>query len=91
MAGDFYTYSAGLLQDQVKNIALRQAQEVQTFKRIVEVNAPGDVNVNPQMSLTLSGTGTCFDQSYYIDTVTHVFDFEGGYRMTVEAKNIPDG
>jgi hypothetical protein len=90
MAGDFYQYRAGLLQDQIKNIALRQSQEVSTFKRQVEVNAPGDVNVNPRMSLSLSGTQTCADQSYFIDTVTHFFDFEMGYRMTVEAKNIPD-
>jgi hypothetical protein len=90
VTGDFYQYRPGLLQDQVQNIALRQAQEVSSFKKLVEVNAPGDVNVNPRMELSLSGTQSCFDQSYYIDTVTHSFDFETGYRMTVEAKNIPD-
>jgi hypothetical protein len=87
---EFYSYRPGLLQDQVQNLATRQMQEVETFAKTVEVNAPGDVNVNPRMQLALSGTQSCFDQSYFIDTVTHYFDLETGYRMTVEAKNIPD-
>jgi hypothetical protein len=41
--------------------------------------------------ITLSGTGTAFDQSYYVDTVRHILAMRRGYTTEVVARNRSQG
>ena len=48
---------------------------------------PGELTLSPRSMLTLSGTGTAFDQSYFIDTIERVLNFETGFTQHIRAKN----
>ncbi len=87
----FYQRAADNTQDQSQQQAENQKNQVADQIMQVEVDCPGDCNVNPEMSLTLSGTGTAFDMTYFIQQVQHTISWEGGYRMLVEARNKPGG
>jgi phage protein D len=48
---------------------------------------PGDNDLDTTSLIQLSGTGTAFDQVYFPDSITRRLSFDGGYEMTIEAKN----
>ena len=74
-----------------QNDALRLAQkklaELTRHERILQATMPGELTLTPRSMLTLSGTGTAFDQSYFIDTIERVLNFETGYTQHIRAKN----
>lgn len=83
-----YEYRApNLTEAQADKIADKTLEENVAHEMVVCVEMPGDVTADARMDLQLTGTGTAFDQSFPIDTIEHHFDFEGGYTMTVTAKN----
>lgn len=71
--------------------ALQAAQAL--YKQLVKqemkitVDLPGDVDLDMTSVVTLSGTGTAFDQTYYPDAVTRSMNFDGGFVMHMSAKN----
>lgn len=98
---EFYSRSPGRTQAQVQQRADRQLRLANQFERGVDLTKAGDVNIDPRMMLSLSGTGTSFDMTYQIQTITWVFDEPesvseyGGFQMTIEAvkpfgSGIPD-
>jgi phage protein D len=87
----FFQRLPGLTQGQANAQAQRLQSLASAFQMQVEVDIPGDVTINATMSLNLTGTGTAWDTTYYIDSVTHEFSFEGGFRTTIEAKTGNDG
>jgi hypothetical protein len=48
---------------------------------------PGDVTLNAQTVIQVSGTGTAFDQTYYPSQIVRRMSFDGGFEMTVHGKN----
>ena len=48
---------------------------------------PGDVTLNTQTLIQVSGTGTAFDQTYYPSQIVRRMSFEGGFEMHVHGKN----
>jgi hypothetical protein len=48
---------------------------------------PGDVTTTSRLQDQLSGTGTAFDQLYWIDEIEREMGFDGGFGMTIKAKN----
>lgn len=92
MAGNkFFKDVPGKTEPQVQNDANRLQNQAEEKGKYVTVEAPGDVNVRATMTLSLSGTGTAFDQSYDIESVQHRFSIHDGYIMTVTAKNPGQG
>jgi phage protein D len=88
---EFFDIRPGLTQGQATAQAQSTAKLAGAFQKQVEVDMPGDVNVTQSMTLTLSGTGTSWDQSYLIEAVTHRINAHQGYRMLIEAKNVDPG
>lgn len=83
-----YTYRApNLTKQQADKIAQGRHDEVVTRERSISIDAPGDVSIDPEMLLTLTGTGTGFDQDYIISQIEHRFNEGEGYRMTVSTRN----
>lgn len=92
MAGNkFFHDVPGKTEDQVERQASRLQNSAEEKGKYVTVEAPGDVGVRATMSLSLSGTGTAFDQSYDIESVEHRFSIHDGYVMTITAKNPGQG
>lgn len=83
-----YTYvRANLTQDQCQTMADRLLNDVVRHERAVGFSAPGDTRLDPRRMVRLDGTGTDFDQLYYIDSITKNVSFDTGFSMDVMAKN----
>lgn len=82
-----YTYRVpGLTRDQAQQWAQNKLEEISRHERTLEIEEPMDVTLTPRNQIQLSGTGTSFDQLYWIDQVTRRFAFEEA-TQTVQAKN----
>lgn len=81
--------AANLTKGQQDKIAKAHLKATISHERVVNItNAPGDVNaVAGLMGMTLTGTGTAFDQTYILSEVVHRFSREGGYGMDLTAHN----
>lgn len=75
----------GLSQEQADKIAEQRLAENTRHEISIQIDAPGDLAIDPRMKLALSGTGTALDQAYFIDSIEHRLG--EGHRMTVTAKN----
>ncbi len=81
----------------IPNLTAEQAQqranqilaEISSMERRLKATLPGDGLLSVDNPIQLTGTGTDFDSSYFVQSVVRRFSFEEGYRMTVEAKNHP--
>ena len=76
-----------LTQDDALRLAQRKLAELTRHERILQATMPGELTLSPRSMLTLSGTGTAFDQSYFIDTIERVLNFETGFTQHIRAKN----
>jgi phage protein D len=78
--------AANLTKEQQDRIAKSHLKETLSHERQIRLtNHPGDVSVNPAiMGVSLSGTGTDFDQDYILSNVVHRFSREG-YVMDLSA------
>jgi phage protein D len=75
-----------------KDQALQRAQSwynqiVAHEMKLEGLTIPGDNDLDTTSLIQLSGTGTAFDQVYFPDSITRRLSFDGGYEMTIEAKN----
>lgn len=77
----------GATQQQVQQIKKGIESMMQSHAKRAVYEGPGDVNADPRMSLTISGTGTDFDDRYHIFSIRHVFDGHGAhYTMQIDAR-----
>ena len=83
-----YSYTVpNLTPAQALQWATNKAQEITRHERVVTADLPGDNVLTTRTTVTLTGTGTAWDQSYYPDTIERHISADGGYRMTLRAKN----
>jgi hypothetical protein len=83
----YYFQFANLSQDQCKQKAQALLQEISQHEMTVNIRMPADNLVTPQSSIAVKGTGTIFDQSYYVKNITREMNFNGGFTMNIEANN----
>lgn len=62
-------------------------QNLTQHERVIEFDQPGVLTIDARTPIKLVGTGTSFDQRYYIDSINRHISFEGGFTQTVRAKN----
>lgn len=84
-------HEPGLTDDQVEKLSRKLLEEKTRHELAIEIDMPGDTALTPRLMLQVSGTGSAFDQSYFIDSVTHQCDEQNGYTMSARAKNKRDG
>ena len=76
-------------------IAAAKAEEVTRHELNVEVSMPGDLDASVTQKLSLSGTGTLYDQEYDIDhihfEIGHHGHGGGGFQMTISTKAAKKG
>lgn len=48
---------------------------------------PGDVTLDAQTIIQITGTGTAFDQTYYPSSIVRRMSMDGGFEMDVHGKN----
>ena len=77
----------GLTREQALQLAQQILEQESRFQLEIEIEMPGDDNIKQDTVLNLTGTGRVYDQVYYPSRVTRKHTLNGGYTMTVEAKN----
>lgn len=77
----------GLTKEQAQARANKIAEDISKHERSVVVEMPFDPVVDARTRLSLRGTGTEFDQAYYIEAIEYSGSFEAGSRMEIHAKN----
>ena len=57
----------------------------------LKAELPGDTILDTTSVIQVTGTGTAYDQIYYPDSISRYMHWDGGFSMTVSAKNFaPD-
>jgi phage protein D len=73
------------------NDALQLAQRIladlSSHERIVHIDLPGELTLTSRSQVTLSGTGTDFDQTYYVAELDRHFSLAHGYTQRLRLKN----
>lgn len=77
----------GLDPDAALRFAQQQARVLTLLERVVTLEMPGELTLTPRSMVSLSGTGTSWDQTYYIDTIARKVSWGGGFTQTVRLKN----
>lgn len=74
------------------NEALQLAQRIladlSSHERLVHADLPGELTLTPRSQVTLAGTATDFDQTYYIAELDRHFSVQHGFTQRVLLKNI---
>ncbi len=70
-----------------QDMANKLREQITRNERLVTIEAAADLLVWPRNMLKVTGTGTSWDQTYYVDYVRRSMSFEGGFPMTIHAKN----
>lgn len=73
--------------DAALKLAQQKLAELTRRERSISVEMPGDIQLRPRMKVQLAGTGTEFDQVYWIDEIDRRLDFSGGFTQRVRASN----
>lgn len=76
-----------LSEDDAQKRANALLADLSKHERSIVFDAPGDPALTPRTMVQLSGTGTQFDQAYFVDSIGWHVSFDQGFTMTVAAKN----
>jgi phage protein D len=83
-----YVYvKPGLSKQAAIDFGQAQLAELTKHERIVTVEMPGELAITNRTMVQLAGTGTAFDQVYFVDTVDRSLSFDGGFHQTLRLKN----
>lgn len=73
------------------NDALRFVQqklaELTRHERTVDATMPGELVLTPRSMIMLEGTGSDFDQAYFVDVIERRLHLSGGLTQHIRAKN----
>ncbi len=72
-------------------LAQRILADLSAHERIVLVELPGELSLSPRTQVLLTGTGTDFDQLYYIAELDRHFGADQGFTERLRLKNSPPG
>lgn len=77
----------GLDQYQAQQLAEKTHKQITDHEMRLSCSMPGDNSLMPNTIVRQEGTNSAFDQLYYVDSVRRSISFEGGYTMSLTAKN----
>jgi phage protein D len=76
-----------LTPDDALKLAQRKLAELTRHERVVRINMPGELTLSPRSMIALDGTGTEFDQTYYIDVIERRLRHGSGLTQHIIARN----
>ncbi len=77
-----------LLPDEALKLAQNWLSTLTQHERVISAIMPGELSLTSRSVVALKGTGTAFDQTYYVDTIERRLRFGGGFQQYVRAKNL---
>ncbi len=76
-----------LTPNQALQLAQSRLAELTQHERIIDLLLPGELSLTPRSRLSLSGSGTGFDQIYYVETIERDFHQANGFTQRIRARN----
>ena len=76
-----------LTQEQALQLAQTTLAALTRHRMVLHLSMPGDLTLAPRDALRLTGTGTAFDQVYYVDEITRRLSVQHGFVQHVRAGN----
>jgi phage protein D len=73
-------------QAQCQDYATQKALDISTHERNIQVRAPSFVMLTPVHVVSVSGTGTDYDQTYYPQAISYAITFDHGASTDIAAK-----
>ena len=71
----------------IDRLAQAKLRELSQLERLVSFTMPGELTMDQRSHIVLSGTGSSFDQDYYVDDVQRTMHMERGFLQRVRVKN----
>jgi phage protein D len=83
-----YTYLVpNLTADAAQSLAERRLSELTLHEKVIEAEMPGELELSPRQQILMAGTGTSFDQTYWIDSITRRLSVQQGFTQSLRARN----
>lgn len=76
-----------LTPDDALKLAQRRLAELSAHERLVTADMPGELTLAPRQQIRLEGTGSGFDQPYWIDAIDRHLHFARGFTQRLHARN----
>jgi phage protein D len=76
-----------LTPDDALSFARQRLAELMRHERTIEITMPGELVLTPRSVIALEGTGTEFDQTYYIDAIERRLRYNSGLTQRLRATN----
>ncbi len=70
-------------------LAQRILADLSAHERLVHAELPGELTLTPRTRIQLIGTGTDFDQLYYVAELDRHFSLDHGFTERLRLKNSP--
>jgi phage protein D len=80
-----------LTPDQARQLAQGLLTDLSRHERVVGLTMPGELSLTPRSVLALTGTGTEFDQTYFVAEIDRALSLERGFTQRVRACNVSPG
>ena len=77
----------GLTPEQAQTLAEKIYRDVVLHEMKFTCSTAGDNLLTPRTLVRIEGTKSMWDQLYWCDAVTRTIDWDGGYTMSISAKN----
>lgn len=84
---EYVVVRPNLTPDKALAIAQQRLSELSRHERVIEFSMPGELTLTPRSMIQLDGTGTEFDQAYYIDSIERSFRPRTGFLQHIRASN----
>lgn len=76
-----------LTPEEALKLAQRKLVELTRHERTVRMSMPGELTLTPRSRIVLEGTGTDFDQTYYVDVIERRLNVNEGLTQHILARN----
>lgn len=87
-----YTYLVpNLTAADAQSLAERRLAALTLHERVIEAEMPGELDLSPRQQILLANTGTAFDQTYWIDSITRRLSVQQGFTQSLRARNASPG
>lgn len=72
--------------DQAQQYAQTMLEQISRHERNASFEMVGELTLTPRSQIAVTGTGTTFDQTYWVDSIERRIDM-GGFRQSLHLKN----
>ncbi len=77
-----------LTSDQALKLAQQKLAELTRHQRVFSATMPGELALTPRSVVNLAGTGSDFDQAYFVDSIERRLHVQTGFTQRIRCNNM---